>query len=194
MTARRRPQGEAAKPLSPSQENGTPPLVSPRVVGGTTSQQQQQQHRHHHNQQQQQQLNNNNNNNAAQSLDLDAFDDDEAGAAAAMSDAMAGVVKVYASHAEPSFNLPWQRKRQFASTSSGFAISIPDEGTGAPVRRILTNAHSVDYYNQVKVRERESRIFNWGFLLSSGSKKKLSRSRSRSLSLVLTFFISLSRV
>lgn len=29
---------------------------------------------------------------------------------------------VFASHAEPNYSLPWQRKRQIASTSSGFII------------------------------------------------------------------------
>jgi hypothetical protein len=29
---------------------------------------------------------------------------------------------VFASHAEPNYSLPWQRKRQMASTSSGFII------------------------------------------------------------------------
>ena len=41
-------------------------------------------------------------------------------------------VKVFCIHTEPNFSLPWQRKRQFASTSSGFVIAD---------RRILTNAH-----------------------------------------------------
>lgn len=54
---------------------------------------------------------------------------------------MDSVVKVFCVHAEPNFSQPWQRKRQAASTSSGFAI----EG-----RRILTNAHSVDYAAQVR--------------------------------------------
>jgi len=80
---------------------------------------------------------------------------------------MAGVVKVYASHAEPSFNLPWQRKRQFASTSSGFAVSIPDEN-GAPAKRILTNAHSVDYFNQVKCRRRGSDVKHVARVLAIG--------------------------
>ena len=44
-------------------------------------------------------------------------------------------------HSEPNYSLPWQRKRQFSSTSSGFVISD---------RRILTNAHSVDHHTQVK--------------------------------------------
>ena len=43
-------------------------------------------------------------------------------------------------HSEPNYSLPWQRKRQFSSTSSGFVISD---------RRILTNAHSVDHHTQV---------------------------------------------
>ena len=42
-------------------------------------------------------------------------------------------------HSEPNYSLPWQRKRQFSSTSSGFVISD---------RRILTNAHSVDHHTQ----------------------------------------------
>ena len=37
---------------------------------------------------------------------------------------------VFASHAEPNYSLPWQRKRQMASTSSGFIIE------GARLRRL----------------------------------------------------------
>ncbi len=44
-------------------------------------------------------------------------------------------------HSEPNYSLPWQRKRQFSSTSSGFIISG---------KRILTNAHSVDHHTQVQ--------------------------------------------
>ena len=50
-------------------------------------------------------------------------------------------------HSEPNYSLPWQRKRQFSSTGSGFII---------PGRRILTNAHCVDHHSQVKVRRRGS--------------------------------------
>jgi S1-C subfamily serine protease len=67
-------------------------------------------------------------------------------AATAMADA---VVKVFCTHAEPDFSLPWQRKRQFRSTSSGFIIDVPR-------RRLLTNAHSVEYHTQVKVKRRGS--------------------------------------
>ncbi|KAK9863347.1 hypothetical protein WJX84_008229 [Apatococcus fuscideae] len=57
------------------------------------------------------------------------------------------VVKVFCTHSEPNYSLPWQRKRQYTSTSSGFVI----DGN-----RILTNAHSVDHHTQVKVRRRGS--------------------------------------
>lgn len=50
------------------------------------------------------------------------------------------VVRVFCVHTEPNFSLPWQRKRQQSSTSSGFVISG---------NRILTNAHSVEYSTQV---------------------------------------------
>lgn len=61
--------------------------------------------------------------------------------------AMDAVVKVFCTHTEPNFSLPWQRKRQYSSSSSGFVISG---------RRVLTNAHSVDHYTQVKLKKRGS--------------------------------------
>ncbi|CAK9138640.1 unnamed protein product [Ilex paraguariensis] len=60
---------------------------------------------------------------------------------------MDAVVKVFCTHTEPNFSLPWQRKRQFSSSSSGFVISG---------RRVLTNAHSVEHYTQVKLKKRGS--------------------------------------
>ncbi|WIA23171.1 hypothetical protein OEZ86_010064 [Tetradesmus obliquus] len=60
---------------------------------------------------------------------------------------MEAVVKVFCIHTEPNFSLPWQRKRQYSSNSSGFMISG---------RRILTNAHCVDHHTQVKVKRRGS--------------------------------------
>lgn len=48
-------------------------------------------------------------------------------------------MQVFCVHSEPNYSLPWQRKRQYSSTSSGFIISG---------RRILTNAHSVDHHCQ----------------------------------------------
>ena len=58
---------------------------------------------------------------------------------------MDAVVKVYCVHTEPNFSLPWQRKRQYASTSSGFMVQSP-----AGQRWLLTNAHSVEYHSQVR--------------------------------------------
>ena len=58
---------------------------------------------------------------------------------------MDAVVKVFCTHTEPNYSLPWQRKRQVASTSSGFIISG---------RRVLTNAHSVEHHTQVKLKKR----------------------------------------
>lgn len=60
---------------------------------------------------------------------------------------MEAVVKVFCTHSEPNFSLPWQRKRQFSSSGSGFAISG---------RRLLTNAHCVDHATQVRVKRRGS--------------------------------------
>lgn len=54
------------------------------------------------------------------------------------------VVKVYCIHTEPNYSLPWQRKRQYSSTSSGFMVKNV-EGQ----RCLLTNAHSVEYHTQV---------------------------------------------
>eukprot|EP00958_Prasinococcus_capsulatus_P002676 scaffold230_cov353-Prasinococcus_capsulatus_cf.AAC.6 len=55
---------------------------------------------------------------------------------------MDAVVKVFCMHTEPNYSLPWQRKRQYSSYSSGFIIAG---------RRIITNAHSVEHFTQVKV-------------------------------------------
>eukprot|EP00887_Chlorella_sp_A99_P000136 scaffold16.g136.t1 len=66
---------------------------------------------------------------------------------------MEAVVKVFCVHSEPNFSLPWQRKRQYSSSGSGFAIAG---------RRLLTNAHCVDHHTQaralgwVKVKRRGS--------------------------------------
>ena len=61
---------------------------------------------------------------------------------------MDAVVKVYCVHTEPNYSLPWQRKRQYASTSTGFMVAAR-EGDD---RWLLTNAHSVEYHSQVRAR------------------------------------------
>ncbi|KAI4975993.1 hypothetical protein ZWY2020_049600 [Hordeum vulgare] len=60
---------------------------------------------------------------------------------------MDAVVKVFCVHTEPNFSMPWQRKKQYSSSSSGFIIGG---------RRVLTNAHSVEHYTQVKLKKRGS--------------------------------------
>ncbi|TYI72595.1 hypothetical protein E1A91_D07G072100v1 [Gossypium mustelinum] len=75
--------------------------------------------------------------------------------------AMDAVVKVFCVHTEPNFSLPWQRKRQYSSSSSGFVISG---------RRVLTNAHSVEHYTQVKVKKRGSDTKYLATVLSIGTE------------------------
>ena len=65
---------------------------------------------------------------------------------------MDAVVKIFCVHTEPNYSLPWQRKRQYSSTSSGFMVAA--EGMNGE-RWVLTNAHSVEYYSQVKVKRRD---------------------------------------
>ena len=67
--------------------------------------------------------------------------------AARVVPAMDAVVKVFCVHTEPNYSLPWQRKRQYSSSSSGFIIGG---------KRVLTNAHSVEHYTQVKLKKRGS--------------------------------------
>ncbi|OMO64548.1 Peptidase S1 [Corchorus olitorius] len=67
--------------------------------------------------------------------------------AARVVPAMDAVVKVFCVHTEPNYSLPWQRKRQYSSSSSGFVIGG---------KRVLTNAHSVEHHTQVKLKKRGS--------------------------------------
>lgn len=62
---------------------------------------------------------------------------------------MDAVVKVHCVHAKPNFELPWQRKQQNVSKSTGFAVKSA-QGT----RWLLTNAHSVSYATQVQLKRR----------------------------------------
>ncbi|KXZ47287.1 hypothetical protein GPECTOR_36g14 [Gonium pectorale] len=74
---------------------------------------------------------------------------------------MEAVVKVFCVHTEPNYSLPWQRKRQYSSSSSGFLL---------PGRRILSNAHCVDHYTQVKVKRRGSDVKFVASVLSVGTE------------------------
>lgn len=59
------------------------------------------------------------------------------------------VLKVYCTHCEPNYELPWAMTPQRHSTSSAFII---------PGRRILTNAHSVEHHTAVRVKKRYSDV------------------------------------
>jgi S1-C subfamily serine protease len=59
------------------------------------------------------------------------------------------IIKIYCTHSEPDYLIPWQRLHQTTSTSSGFVIAV-SEGE----RRIMTNAHSVEYHSIVQVQRR----------------------------------------
>mmetsp|Transcript_1402 Transcript_1402/g.2862 ORF Transcript_1402/g.2862 Transcript_1402/m.2862 type:complete len:614 (+) Transcript_1402:72-1913(+) len=59
------------------------------------------------------------------------------------------VLKIYATHSEPDFLIPWQKRHQTTSTSSGFVIDVPGIGL-----RVMTNAHSVEYGSVVQVQKR----------------------------------------
>ncbi|CAN4093523.1 unnamed protein product [Withania somnifera] len=82
-------------------------------------------------------------------------------AAAKAAPSMDAVVKVFCVHTEPNFSLPWQRKRQYSSSSSGFIISG---------RRVLTNAHSVEHHTQVKLKKRGSDTKYLATVLSIGTE------------------------
>jgi len=83
-----------------------------------------------------------NNNNGG---DADEQDDEEAAEEAALSRVLDSILKVHCTHSEPDPILPWQRIAQSTSTSSGFVISG---------RRIMTNAHSVEYGSIIQVQRR----------------------------------------
>jgi S1-C subfamily serine protease len=102
----------------------------------------------------------------------DEEDDEEVAAAAAAAGLppasapfMDAVVKVFCVHTEPNFSMPWQRKRQFASTSTGFMVAGP-----AGERWLLTNAHSVEYGTQIKVKRRGDDTKFLATVLASGTE------------------------
>ncbi|RZC53618.1 hypothetical protein C5167_012473 [Papaver somniferum] len=74
---------------------------------------------------------------------------------------MDAVVKVFCVHTEPNFSLPWQRKKQYSSSSSGFIIAG---------RRVLTNAHSVEHHTQVKLKKRGSNTKYLATVLAIGNE------------------------
>ena len=78
------------------------------------------------------------------------FDDEELSHSrerALPSQCLDSCVKLFVTHCEPNYSLPWTMRHQSSSTSSGFII----DG-----KRILTNAHCVEDYTVVKVKKRGS--------------------------------------
>lgn len=57
------------------------------------------------------------------------------------------VLKIFCTHCEPNYELPWAMTPQRTSTSSAFVIHG---------RRILTNAHSVEHHTSIKIKKRDS--------------------------------------
>ncbi|CAA0826751.1 Protease Do-like 9 [Striga hermonthica] len=93
---------------------------------------------------------------------------DEVSDVARVVPAMDAVVKVFCVHTDPNFSLPWQRKRQYSSSSSGFVISG---------RRVLTNAHSVEHFTQVKLKKRGSDTKYVATVLSIGTECDIGEAR-----------------
>lgn len=92
---------------------------------------------------------------------------------------MDSVVKVFCVHTEPNFSLPWQRKRQYSSSSSGFIVGG---------RRVLTNAHSVEHHTQVKLKKRGSDTKYLATVLAIGTECDIGNLDFLCLSLFLFFF------
>ncbi|KAI3861281.1 hypothetical protein MKX03_017412 [Papaver bracteatum] len=78
-----------------------------------------------------------------------------------MAPLMDAVVKVFCVHSAPNHSQPWQRKMAYKSTSSGLIISG---------RKVLTNAHCVKYYTQVKLRKRGSGVKYLAKVLAIGDE------------------------
>eukprot|EP00961_Rhodomonas_salina_P142111 1913693-Rhodomonas_salina.1 len=72
------------------------------------------------------------------------------------------VVKIFTTHCEPNFAVPWTTKGQESSISSGFAfdvrgcLSLPDGVQNQ--RLLLTNAHCVEHAAVVQLRRRGSAV------------------------------------
>jgi S1-C subfamily serine protease len=85
---------------------------------------------------------------SSQAKPQDEDDEDEYEDEDFLLERMPYVVKIFCIHTEPHFGLPWQRKRQASSSSTGFVCNHNGQ------RYLLTNAHSVEFHSQVKVKRR----------------------------------------
>jgi S1-C subfamily serine protease len=66
------------------------------------------------------------------------------GSLGVQSNLLRSVIKIFAVRTEPNLSMPWQMKRQYSSTASGFAVAG---------KRIVTNAHAVAFQTSIRVRK-----------------------------------------
>ncbi|GBF92582.1 protease Do-like [Raphidocelis subcapitata] len=83
-------------------------------------------------------------------------DDDDEGEESFLAPYMDSVLKVYCVHTEPNHSMPWQRKRQYPSSSSGFVAAVGEQ------KWILTNAHSVKVKRRGDDRKFIARVLSVG--------------------------------
>lgn len=69
------------------------------------------------------------------------------GSLGVQSNLLRSVIKIFAVRTEPNLSMPWQMKRQYSTTASGFAVSE---------RRVVTNAHAVAFQTSIRVRKHGS--------------------------------------
>lgn len=101
----------------------------------------------------------NRNNNNDEGMSVDENDDEEEDDDN-FSEILDSIVKIHCTHSEPDSLIPWQKRHQSTSTSSGFVIELllpstsSDSNDNQNRRRIMTNAHSIEYGNIVQVQKR----------------------------------------
>jgi len=66
------------------------------------------------------------------------------GSLGVQSNLLRSVIKIFAVRTEPNLSMPWQMKRQYSTTASGFAVAD---------KRIITNAHAVAFQTSIRVRK-----------------------------------------
>ena len=87
-----------------------------------------------------------------------------------LSSVLDSIIKIHCTHSEPDYLIPWQRQHQSTSTSSGFVIALEEKSETESSsdadhhsnsknknhshKRIMTNAHSVEYGSIVQVQRR----------------------------------------
>jgi len=69
------------------------------------------------------------------------------GSLGVQSNLLRSVIKIFAVRTEPNLSMPWQMKRQYSTTASGFAVAD---------RHIITNAHAVAFQTSIRVRKHGS--------------------------------------